>query len=211
MRHSIALTLMIGIATGALMMVAGDRGYGQGVDPNAAPNPYRMLDNWAQLPAGRKFGGVIKAQVDHSDGKSMWVFDRCGSTECTDSTLAPLMKFDASGKLEKAIGSGLFVVSHALYIDRDGNIWAGDQIAKNGKGADLYKLSPDGKVLMTIGKPGMPGDGPGYLSAVSAVVVAPNGDIYVADGHGTGTNDRIVKFSGDGKLITTWGKHGKAP
>jgi DNA-binding beta-propeller fold protein YncE len=61
-----------------------------------------------------------------------------------------------------------------------------------------------------LGKPGMPGDGPDYLSAVSAVVVAPNDDIYVADGHGTGTNDRIIRFSKDGKLIAVWGKHGKA-
>ena len=64
---------------------------------------------------------------------------------------------------------------------------------------------------MTLGKPGMPGDGRAILSAVSAVVVAPNGDIYVADGHGAGTNDRIVKFSKDGKFIKAWGKHGKAP
>jgi len=64
---------------------------------------------------------------------------------------------------------------------------------------------------MTLGKPGMPGDAPGYLSSVSAVVVASNGDIYVADGHGTGTNDRIVQFSKDGTLIRAWGKHGKGP
>jgi hypothetical protein len=51
-----------------------------------------------------------------------------------------------------------------------------------------------------LGKPGMPGNAPGYLTAVSAVVVAPNGDIYIADGHGTATNDRIVKYSKDGKF-----------
>jgi len=62
---------------------------------------------------------------------------------------------------------------------------------------------------MTLGKPGMPGNAPGYLSSVSAVAVAPNGDIYVADGHGENTNDRIVKFSADGKQLATWGKHGK--
>ncbi len=210
MRHAIKLTLMIGVAATTLTMIAGNRSYGQSADPNAAPNPYRMLDSWAQLPADRKLGGVIKAQVDHSDGKSIWVFDRCGASECTNSTLAPLMKFDASGKFERAIGAGLFAVSHALYVDRDGNVWAGDQIARNGKGVDLIKFSPDGKVLMTIGKPGMPGNAPGYLSSVSAVVVAPNGDIYVGDGHGTGTNDRIVKFAKDGTFISAWGKHGKA-
>ena len=45
---------------------------------------------------------------------------------------------------------------------------------------------------------------------MSGVVVAPNGDIYVGDGHGTGTNDRIVKFAKDGTFVAAWGKHGKA-
>jgi DNA-binding beta-propeller fold protein YncE len=210
MRHTIKLTLMLGIAAGALIMVSGYRGYTQAIDPNAAPNPYSMQENWAQLPADRIFGAVIKVQVDRSDGKSIWVFDRCASRECTNSMLPPLLKFDSSGKFVKAIGAGMFAIPHGLYVDRDGNVWAGDEIARNGKGADLIKFSPDGVVLTTLGKPGMPGNGPDYLSAASSVVVAPNGDIYVSDGHGTGTNDRIVKFSKDGKFITAWGKHGKA-
>jgi len=138
------------------------------------------------------------------------VFDRCGATECTNSTLAPMEKFDSSGKFQKAIGADKFAVPHGFYVDREGNVWGGDQIARNGKGADLIKFAPDGKVLMILGKPGMPGNGPGYLTTGSAVVVAPDGDIYVADGHGAGTNDRIVKYSKDGILITAWGKHGKA-
>jgi hypothetical protein len=211
MRSAIRVTLLIGLAAGALAAMSGHRLCAQSTDPNAAPDPYKVQDNWAQLPAGRTFGQAIKVQVDHSDGKSIWVFDRCGSKECTNSTVAPIRKFDSSGAFQRAFGAGVFAVPHSFYVDRDGNVWAGDQIAKNGKGADLIKFSPDGTVLMTLGKPGMPGDAPGYLSAVSAVVVAPNGDIYVADGHGAGTNDRIVKFSKDGKLITTWGKHGKEP
>ena len=210
MRHTIKLTLMLGIAAGALTTVLGYRGYTQAIDPNAAPNPYSMQENWVQLPADRIFGAVIKVQVDRSDGKSIWVFDRCAARECTNSMLPPLLKFDSSGKFVKAIGAGMFAIPHGLYVDRDGNVWAGDEIARNGKGADLIKFSPDGMVLMTLGKPGMPGNGPDYLSAASSVVVAPNGDIYVSDGHGTGTNDRIVKFSKDGKFITAWGTHGKA-
>lgn len=38
----------------------------------------------------------------------------------------------------------------------------------------------------------------------------PNGEIYVAEGHGGG-NSRILKFSKDGKLLTTWGKKGSGP
>jgi hypothetical protein len=202
---------IIGCAAVALLATGGQRLHAQTADPNAAPNPYKILENWVHPSAGRKIGQAIKVQVDHSDGKSIWVFDRCGANECTNSTLAPIEKFDSSGAFQTAFGAGLFAVPHAFYVDRDGNVWAGDQIAKNGKGADLIKFSRDGKVLMTLGKPGMPGDAPGFLSAVSAVVIAPNGDIYVGDGHGPGTNDRIVQFSADGRLIATWGKHGKGP
>jgi 6-bladed beta-propeller len=211
MSQAIRATVMIGLAAGALITVSGNQLYAQGADPNAAPNPYKMQENWAQLPESRKFGAAIKVQIDHSDGKSIWVFDRCGATECTNSTLAPMQKFDSSGKFQKAIGAEKFAIPHGFYVDREGNAWGGDQIARNGKGADLIKFAPDGKVLMILGKPGMPGNGPGYLSTGSAVVVAPNGEIYVADGHGEGTNDRIVKFSKDGKFITAWGKHGKGP
>src|SRR5258708_35794198 len=120
-------------------------------------------------------------------------------------------KFDSSGKFQKAIGADKFAVPHGFYVDREGNVGGSEQIARNGKGGDLIKFGPDGKVLMILGKPGMPGNGPGYLTTGSAVVVAPNGEIYVVDGHGAGTNDRIVKFSKDGNFITAWGKHGKGP
>jgi NHL repeat len=203
--------MIIGLAAGALLATGGDRLHAQSSDPNGAPNPYKVEDNWLKPPASRKIGQAIKVQVDHKDGKSIWVFDRCGANECTNSTVAPIEKFDSSGAFQTAIGADHFAVPHGLYVDREGNVWGGDQIARNGKGADLIKFGPDGKVLLTLGKPGTPGNAPGYLSAASAVVVAPNGDIYVADGHGEGTNDRIVKFSADGKQLAAWGKHGKGP
>jgi DNA-binding beta-propeller fold protein YncE len=205
-----AMTLLFGITVAASAGLATELFAQAPADPNGAPNPYRLDANWLKAPDGRKIGQVTGVDID-PDGKSVWVFDRCGSNECTSSTVAPIQKFDSSGAFQRAFGAGVFAVPHSFYVDRDGNVWAGDQVAKNGKGADLIKFSPDGTVLMTLGKPGMPGDAPGYLSAVSAVVVAPNGDMYVADGHGAGTNDRIVKLSKDGKLITTWGKHGKGP
>ena len=164
MKHAIRLTLMAGIAAGALTMVSGDRGYAQGADPNAAPNPYKMQDSWAQLTDGRKFGAAIKVQVDHSDGKSIWVFDRCGTNDCGNSMVPPIQKFDASGKLIRAFGANMFNQPHGFYVDKDGNVWVADERAKNGKGAVVVKFSPQGQVLMTLGKPGMPGNGPDTVS-----------------------------------------------
>jgi uncharacterized protein YjiK len=64
---------------------------------------------------------------------------------------------------------------------------------------------------MTLGKPGVAGSAPDEFNAPSATLVAPNGDIFVADGHGGNTNARIVKFDKTGKFIKTWGKKGSAP
>ena len=153
-------TVIIGLAAGALLAGGGDRLHAQSGDPNGAPNPYKVQDSWLQPPDGRKIGQAIKVQVDHSDGKSIWVFDRCGANECTNSTVAPIEKFDPAGKFQSAVGAGVFAVPHGLYVDHQGNVWAGDQVARNGKGADLIKFGPDGKELMTLGKPGMPGNLP---------------------------------------------------
>src|SRR5262249_29991402 len=123
MKQAIRLTLMVGVAAGALMTVSGNSGHAQGADPNAAPNPYKMQDNWAQLTPGRKFGQAIKVQGDHSDGKSIWVFDRCGSNDCANSTIPPIQKFDATGKSVTAFGANMFNFPHGFYVDGEGNVW----------------------------------------------------------------------------------------
>ena len=204
-------TYTLGIATVAAMAMIGSWLHAQDKsDPDAASNPYRMLENWAQLPEGRQWGAPIGLEVDHSDGKSIWVFDRCGANTCTGSNVAPIMKFDASGKLVTNFGAGMFNFPHGLFVDREGNVWVTDGRGEGGKGHTVIEFAPDGKVLMTLGKPGVAGDGPDTFNSPSDVVVAPNGDIFVADGHGEKTNDRIVKLSKDGKFIKAWGRHGSA-
>jgi hypothetical protein len=93
-------------------------------------------------------------------------------------------------------------------VDRDGNVWVTDADGKDGKGHRVVKFSANGKVLLTLGKAGVAGDGPDTFNRPSDVTTAPNGDIFVADGHGGDSNARIVKFSKDGKFIKTWGKKG---
>jgi DNA-binding beta-propeller fold protein YncE len=210
MACTVAVAAVAAAGIGGKWLYAQDK-----ADPNAAPNPYHMVDSVIQLPEGRKLGGPIGVEIDHSDGKTLWVFERCGADTCEGSTLDPIMKFDATGKLKANFGGGLINWPHGFYVDHQGNPWITDGRAGNGKGHTVIKFSPDGKVLMTLGKPGQAGDAPDMFNTPSDVVVAPNGDIYVADGHGIlqdkPTNDRIVKLSKDGKFIKAWGKHGSGP
>src|SRR6266702_1862672 len=190
------------IAFISIITIAGSAG-------RAQSNPYHLVENWAKLPQGRKFGAVIGVAVDR--GGNVWAFDRCGGDTCAGSKLAPILKFDSSGRLMNSFGTGIFIFPHGFSVDKDGNVWATDGQGKDGKGQQVFKFSPDGKVLLTLGKAGVAGDGPDEFNAPSDVLTAPNGDIFVADGHGRNTNARIVKFTKDGKFIKTWGKKGSAP
>ena len=180
----------------------------------AQPNPYQVLTNHFKLPAGRTIGSTAAIDIDR-DGRSVWVFERCGGTSqglaCAESMLPPILEFDSSGKVVKSLGAGMFISPHGIHVDRQGNVWVTDGNARGMKGHQVFKFSPDGKVLMTLGKAGVAGDGPDTFNQPSDVLVAPNGDIFVADGHGGKSNARIVKFSNDGKFIKTWGKHGSGP
>ena len=167
------------------------------VTVHAQSNPYHVAEGWPQLPAGIKWEGVIS--VDSDARGNIWVFHRSDP---------PILEFDPSGKLLKSFGAGMFVQAHGMTIDRAGNIWVTDAQGKDGKGHQVFKLSPDGKVLMTLGKAGVAAEGPDTFNGPTDVVVAANGDIFVSDGHVANSNGRVVKFSKDGKFIKTWGKKG---
>ena len=192
-----------------LAVVAGLAGVAIGYAQADLPNPYRTVESWFKLPDGRMWGSTSAVEVDR-DG-NLWVAERCGANSCAGSNLPSILKFDASGKLLKSFGEGMFVFPHGIYVDPQGNIWVTDGQGKDGKGQQVFKFNPDGKVLMTLGKAGVAGDGPDTFNQPSDVIVAANGDIFVADGHGGNTNARVVKFSKDGKFIKTWGKKGSAP
>ncbi|MGH2399230.1 MAG: peptidyl-alpha-hydroxyglycine alpha-amidating lyase family protein, partial [bacterium] len=183
----------------------------------AQQNAYQTIENHFKLPEGRKVGSTAGITIDR-DGASVWVFERCGAQNCVGSNLAPILKFDESGKLVRSFGAQMFIRPHGIHMDRDGNIWVtdgegpdGKDPRRNGKGHQVFKLSQDGKVLMTLGKAGITGDGPDTFNMPSAVLIAPNGDIFIGDGHGGMSNARVLKFSKDGKFIKAWGKRGTGP
>ena len=209
---------------------------------NERPNPYQTIEHHFKLPDGRTWGSTSAIEID-KDGRSIWVGERCGVNSCADpatgkmSPLDPVLKFDASGKLVKSFGAGMVTFAHGIHVDRDGNIWvtdANDNRPRPARGAapgtpapaapaklvghQVIKFSPEGKVLMTLGKAGVKGNPPEALTEPNDVITAPNGDIFVAEGH-AGQNSgappdtiaRISKFTKDGTFVKSWGKLGSAP
>ena len=183
----------------------------QNVAPtNNLPNPYKSITDWAKMPAGRSWGSTAGVDID-PDGKSVWVIDRCGGNTCFGSSLDPILKFDANGKLVKSFGGGMFVFPHGIFVDRQGNVWVTDGQGRGSQGHQVIKFGPNGRELMRLGAAGVAGNNPYNFNMPSDVLVAPNGDIFVADGHGGESNNRIVKFDKSGKYIKEWGSKGSAP
>jgi DNA-binding beta-propeller fold protein YncE len=179
---------------------------------NDLPNPFRTTRDWAQLPAGTKWAAVTAVEVA-PDG-SIYVIHRCQDNSCVGRQEPPILKFDKSGKLLKSWGSGIFNFPHGATVDAQGNLWVTDsQFQNNGKGQAVYKFSSDGKLLMTLGKPGVTSAEPGLFDEPTDVAVAANGDIFITEGHvgGTPGNQRVSKFSKDGKFLMSWGHEGKGP
>ncbi len=180
--------------------------------PNSQPNPYRMIEDFFKLPDGMKMGSTAAIDIDKSE--HIWDAQRCGANSCAGKTDDPILEFDLTGKLLKHFGGGMFIFPHGIGLDKDGNIWVTDGQARDGKGMVAIKLSPEGKVLMTLGKPGVAGDGvqTDAFNQPNDVAVASNGDIFVSEGHNPGSpSARILKFDKNGKFLMQWGKHGSGP
>ena len=197
---------------------------------NDLPNPYRTVADYFKMPDGRKWGATSAVDVDR-DGTSIWVGERCGANTCLGSTLDPVLKFDATGTLVRSFGSGMMIFPHGMHVDRDGNVWVTDgqdnkPRAARGAAPDaplppapakivghqVFKFSPEGKLLMTLGTAGGGRDAD-YFYQPNDVLVAPNGDIFVSEGHASteGSNARVLKFDKRGRFIKSWGKFGKGP
>lgn len=173
---------------------------------NDLPQPYRTTRDWGQLPAGMKWAAVTA--IEPAPDGSIYVVHRCFANSCAGRNEAPILKYDANGKLLTSWGQGMFVFPHGGTVDRDGNLWITDARGENGKGHQVFKFSPQGKVLMTLGKAGVSGSTPDLFDQPTDVVVAPNGELFVTDSHRNGKNNRVIKFTKDGKYIKEWGKKG---
>jgi DNA-binding beta-propeller fold protein YncE len=161
----------------------------QAEDPPSTAPTYRAVPGWPEMPGQIRFGAVSAVATDSSD--HVFVFHRGEH---------PIVVFDRDGKYVRSWGEGMIKKAHGLRIDHENNVWItdiGDHLVR--------KFSHDGTLLMTLGKPGVPGVGPDRFNQPTDVAVSPSGAFYVTDGYG---NARVVAFSKEGRYLKEWGKKG---
>jgi DNA-binding beta-propeller fold protein YncE len=218
----------------ASVLLAGCDSVGNIITGEGLPNPNPVATNqWGDLPAGRQWGSPAGIDIDPTDGH-VWAYERCGAgpfgggepVNCDTNGVDPIFKFDRNtGEMLANIGGGVMMTPHGIHVDYDGNVWVTDFAANPSgtKGHQVHKFSPDGALLMSLGTAGQPGNDSRHFNQPNDVIVAPDGSIFVADGHnaqGMITNDaieagksngqtsRIMKFSANGTFIKEWGQIG---
>ena len=158
----------------------------------------RAAESGVVLPEGIALGAPSSVAVD-SHGHLL-VFTRGPKA---------LMEFDMkTGALVRSFGEGGYVRSHGMRIYSAGNIWTTDV-----NGHTVTKMSPDGNVLLTLGTKGQAGNwdeaaGTRLFNEPNDIGFAPNGDVFVVQGHGRG-DPRVLRFDKTGKFLKSWGGLGK--
>jgi hypothetical protein len=176
---------------------------------SAQPNPYRTIDAWLRAPAGRTLGSISSVAAAR-DG-TVWIAERCGANDCSTSDLAPILHADADGNVLASFGAKRFAWPHGIRVDIEGNIWVADGRGGNGRGHQVLKLDRSGAVLLALGEAGVAGSDTAHFNGPTDVAIAPNGDVFVSDGHEDASNNRVLKFTRDGKFIKQWGGTGSKP
>ena len=115
----------------------------------------------------------------------------------------PVIAVDETGRVLRSWGAGLYQIPHSIRLDPQGNVWTVDAASSN-----IYKFTPDGKLLQTISVGGQPVKAGTKFVGTADIAFAPNGHLYIADGYG---NARILEYSPAGERLREWGKHGTGP
>jgi sugar lactone lactonase YvrE len=196
-------------SAGLVLLLAATAAYAQRptdpalIVPQAAPAlDYVYVPAAITVPAETKMGASASV-----------AFDANGHLLVLTRGAQAFFEFDENGKFLRAFGDGLFTRAHGLRIDRDGNIWATDV-----GGHVVYKVSPQGQVLLTLGTKGEAGEwdeatASRKLNQPNDVAIARNGDVFVVQGHTPGPRGdaRVLKFDRAGKFIKSWGGKGTEP
>ena len=176
---------------------------------NDLPRPFETYRDWGELPSNTASWAAVTAVEPAPDGKTIYVVHRCFENSCEGRSEDPILKFDYSGRLLASFGQGLFLFPHGATVDHEGNLWVTDARSSEVLGNQVIKFSPDGAIMMTLTHAGSDSE---PLHWPNDVVVDPSdGDIFVAESHRGGRNNRIVHFDRQGRFIKTIGSAGSAP
>ena len=213
------------IAGVALLAATGTAGQNRRDQPELTPaqklsaratstmtNPYRMVESWPTLRPGQTWGAAIGLLPDDTGG--LWMLFR---------SEPPINYIAASGQITKGMGEGTIAQAHGFCMDHDGNLWAGDSgpfrddPATRGRGFQIHKFSPEGELLLSLGKAGVSAAAEDTFVGPAACAVAASGDIIIADGHwprpstAQQDGDRLVRVTKDGEFIEAVGRLGTGP
>jgi hypothetical protein len=168
----------------------------------APPLDYEAVPNAITLPAGVTTGPTASA-----------AFDAAGHLVVLTRGPEAFFEFDQNGAFLRSYGGRLFTRAHGLRVDPAGNLWATDVGAHV-----VYKVDRQGNVLLTLGVKGEAGEWneaarSRRLNQPTDIAFAPNGDVFVSQGHTPGANGdaRVLKFDKDGRYLTQWGGKGSEP
>ena len=162
----------------------------QGTRDDGVSAGYRVDPFWPKKPDRVKWGDMPGVAVDAKD--RVWIFTR--------STPA-VQAYDAStGALVVEWHPPDYGKAHHIKIGPEGNVWLAD-IERH----TVRKHSPDGKLLLTLGTPGVKGEDASRLNMPTDMAITPAGDIFISDGYG---NNRIVHFDKNGRYVKAWGRKG---
>ena len=154
---------------------------------------YRNIPDWGTLPHDWRLGQVAGVEIDSED--RVYMFHR-------GSDAPPLICFDVAGKVLFSWDHIDFGRPHMVTCDADDNVWLVDDGAHV-----IYKLSPDGEVLSTLGVKGEVGSDGEHFDKPTDIAFNTRGEMYVSDGYGA--NMRVMKFDPDGEFMLDWGEPGE--
>ena len=160
--------------------------------PRQELHGYKVDPAWPKKPADVTWGDVSGVAVDAKD--NVWMFTRHAPN---------LQVYSPDGELIKTWPGLEHKFAHHIKFDGAGNVWLADVGLHT-----VRKFSPEGKLLLTLGTPGVDGVDETHFNKPTDMAIAPSGDIFVSDGYG---NNRVVHFDKDGKFVKAWGKRGAGP
>ncbi len=166
---------------------------------------FQVDSGWNELPERSRFVEVAGVATDSQD--RVFVFNR-GET--------PIFVFDRDGRFQTSWGEKLFVRPHGITIGPDDAVYISDDLDHT-----IKKFTPDGTLLLTLGKSGSPSDtgatsqdfrtirqAGGPFHYPTNVALAADGSLFITDGYG---NARVHKFSREGRHLLSWGEPGTGP